>query len=218
MKGRRILFIVAFTLSMILISSSPTWAQRGSSGTGGFHFEQPTHRLEIIPMYGYAWTVSQSATYNVYSGDFDLKNSDFWGIAVDVSAKPGVQARLLYRRQDTEMTWKRAGITENLGDIGVEYWHVGAVGGMRNGNVMPYTSLTLGGTRYIHDTGDTWKFSIILSLGAKVYLNERIGLMVGGQMPFTFTDAFLGIGTGGMSLGGTGIVQLDLVAGLIIAI
>ena len=116
------------------------------------------------------------------------------------------------------MTWKQAGITDDLGAIGVEYWHVGAVGGMRNGNVMPYTSLTLGTTRYILDYGDEWKFSIILSVGAKVYLNERIGLMVGGQMPFTFTNAFLGIGTGGMSIGGTGIVQLDLVAGLIIAI
>lgn len=203
----------------LLILSSPSWAQRGSSGTGGFHFEQPAHRFEIIPMYGYAWTVSQSATYSGYGGDFDLKNSDFWGIAVDINAKPGVQARLLYRRQDTNMTWKQVGVgTEDLGNIGVEYWHIGAVGGMRNGNIMPYTSLTLGTTRYILDQGDEWKFSVILSLGAKVYLNERIGLMVGGQMPFTFTNAFLGIGTGGMSIGGTGIVQLDLVAGLIIAI
>ena len=202
----------------LLLLASPSWAQRGSSGTGGFHFEQPAHRFEIIPMYGYVWTVSRSATYSGYGGDFDLKNGDFWGVALDINAKPGVQVRLLYRRQDTQMTWKQAGITEDLGDIGVEYWHIGAVGGMRNGNVMPYTSLTLGTTRYILDYGDEWKFSIILSLGAKVYLNERIGLMVGGQMPFTFTDAFLGIGTGGMSIGGTGIVQLDLVAGLIIAI
>jgi hypothetical protein len=90
---------------------------------------------------------------------------------------------------------------------------------MMNGNVMPYTGLTLGATRYFADgIDDDWKFSIILSLGAKVYLNEKIGLMVGGQMPYTFTDAFLGIGTGGLSLGGYGIIQFDVVAGLIIAI
>lgn len=218
MKGKWTHVIAGIALGLILISSAPSWAQRGSSGNAGFHFEQPAHKFEIIPMGGYVWTVSQSATYTGHGGDFDLKNSGFWGIAVDINAKPGVQARLLYRRQDTEVTWKQAGITENLGDIAVEYWHVGAVGGMTKGNIMPYTSLTLGGTRYVLDNEDSWKFSIILSLGAKVFLNDRIGLMVGGQMPFTFTDAFLGIGTGGMSLGGTGIIQLDLVAGLIIAI
>lgn len=202
----------------LLLLASPAMAQQGSSGMGGFHFEQPAHRFEIIPMYGYAWTVSQSATYSGFGGDFDLKSSDFWGVAVDINAKPGVQARLLYRRQDTKMTWKQIGLTEDLGDIGVEYWHIGAVAGMRNDKIMPYTSLTLGTTRYILDYGDEWKFSIILGVGAKVYLNDRIGLMVGGQMPFTFTNTFLGIGTGGMSIGGTGIIQLDLVAGLIIAI
>jgi len=204
-----------FLIVGLLVLASPAMAQQGSQG---FHFEQPAHKFEIIPMYGYAWTVSQSATYNAYGGDFDFKNSDFWGIAIDINAKPGVQARLLYRRQDTELTWKQAGITDTLGDVAVEYWHVGAVGGMVKGNLMPYTSLTLGGTRYVSNVEDNWKFSIILSIGAKVYLNERIGLMVGGQMPYTFTSAFLGVGTGGLSLGGYGIVQFDVVAGLIIMI
>ena len=219
MKGKWTIVIMCVAVGLILFSSSPSWAQRGTSGSsGGFSFDQPAHRLEIIPMYGYTWTGSQSGYYSGYNGELDFKDSDFWGIALDISAKPGVQARLLYRRQDTRMTWKQAGSTEDVGDIGVEYWHIGAVGGMRNGNVLPYTGLTLGGTRYIAGGEDSWKFSIILSLGAKVYLNEKIGLMVGGQVPFTFTDAFVGVGTGGMSLGGTGIVQFDVVAGLIIMI
>ena len=199
----------------LLLLASPSWAQQGSQG---FHFEQPAHKFEIIPMYGYTWTVSQSATYSGFGGDLDFKNSDFWGIAIDINTKPGVQARLLYRRQDTKLTWKQIGITEELGDVAVEYWHVGAVGGMVKGNMMPFTSLTLGGTRYVTDLEDNWKFSIILSIGAKVHLNDRIGLMVAGQMPYTFTDAFLGIGTGGVSIGGYGIVQFDVVAGLIIKI
>ena len=199
----------------LLVLASQAMAQQGSQG---FHFEQPDHKFEIIPMYGYTWTVSQSATYNLQGGDLDFKNSGFWGIAIDINAKPGVQARLLYRRQDTKMTWKQRGVTEELGDVAVEYWHVGGVGGMVKGNVMPFTSLTLGGTRYVTDLEDNWKFSIILSIGAKLHLNDRIGLMVAGQMPYTFTDAFLGIGTGGVSIGGYGIVQFDVVAGLIIKI
>jgi hypothetical protein len=200
-----------FILSLgILLVSSPLLAQ-------GFQFEQKDHKLEIIPEYGYVWTVSRSATYNGNGGDLDLKSSPFWGVAVDINAKPGVQARLLYRRQDTQLTWKSLGTTEELGDAGVEYWHIGGIGGMTNNNVMPFTGLTLGATRYFADgVEDEWKFSIILSIGAKVYLNERIGLMVSGQMPYTFTDAFIGIGTGGLSLGGYGIAQFDVLAGLII--
>jgi len=205
---------VILIVTGLLLVSSPAWAQ----GYGGFQFEQPSHRFEIIPMYGYSWTLSQDATYNTLGGEFDLKSNGFWGIAVDINARPGVQARLLYRRQDTQLMWKRIGVNQELGDIAVEYWHVGAVGGMTRGKVMPFSGLTLGGTRYSYTGGDDWKFSIMLSLGAKVFINERIGLMIAGQMPLSFTDAFVGVGTGGMSIGGTGIVQFDVVGGIIITL
>ena len=204
---------VLLLLAGIMLFSSTAWAQ------GGFEFTQQEHKLEIIPMYGYAWTWSKSAYYGTYSGDVDLKNGDFWGIAGDINVKPGMQLRLLYRRQDTQVTWKFQGTTEDVGDIGVEYWHIGGVAGMQKGKIMPFTAFTLGTTRYIVDGfDDDYKFSIILSIGAKVYLNERLGLFFSGQMPFTFTDAFLGIGTGGMSFGGTGIVQMDLVGGVIVCL
>jgi len=179
------------------------------------------HRVEIIPMYGYAWTVSQDATITdqtgtVRTGQLDIKDSGFWGVALDINAHPFAQLRLLYRRQDSELTFKSAGSTESGGDMAVEYLQIGALKGMVKGNVRPYSGLTLGGTRYSNDIDDAWKFSIILNLGAKIYLNEKIGLMLGGEMPWTFTDAFLGIGTGGLSVGGSGIVQFDLVAGVMI--
>ncbi len=84
----------------------------------GFEFEPQDHKFEIIPQYGYVWTVSRSTYYNNYNGDLDIKNSPFWGVAVDINAKPGMQVRLLYRRQDTQLTWKSQGTTEDVGDIG----------------------------------------------------------------------------------------------------
>ena len=135
------------------------------------------------------------------------------------STSRGIQGRLLYRRQDTEATFKSGGTTDNLGDIAIEYWHVGIVKAIKmQDNVMPFTSFSLGGTRYDYEGGDAWKFSVLLGIGAKVYLNDKIGLMVAGQMPFTILDSFIGIGTGGVSLGGTGIAQFDLTAGLIISL
>ena len=205
----------------LLVIASPLWAQRSrSTQSSGASMD---HRLEIVPLYGYAWTVSQSATItdqnnNIRTGDLDIKNSDFWGIAVDINAHPFAQLRLLYRRQDSQLTFKSAGTTDDVGDMSVEYWQIGGIKGMVKGNVRPYSGLTLGGTRYNTDIGDDWKFSIILSLGAKIYLNERIGLTLGGNMPWTFTDAFLGIGTGGLSVGGSGIVQFDVIGGLIVNI
>jgi len=169
-------------------------------------------------MGGYVWTVSQGGTYNGNSGDMDLESGGFYGIAADIYAVPVLQVRLLYRRQDTKLTFKQAGVTETLGDMSVEYWHIGGVKGIQKGKVKPYGSLTLGGTRYVVDSEDSWKFSILLSLGAKIYINPKIGLMVAGQMPYTFTDAFLGIGTGGLSIGGSGIAQFDLVVGLMITL
>ena len=89
---------------------------------------------------------------------------------------------------------------------------------MPQGNVMPYGLFSLGGTRYAESGGadDIWKFSVILGLGAKVYMSEKIGLLVQGRMPFTFTGGGIGIGTGGASIVGTGIAQFDIGAGLMI--
>jgi hypothetical protein len=203
----------------ILFVSSPSWAQRDTTKTAGSSPQSTMARFEIIPMGGYVWTVSQGATYRGFAGDIDLESNGYWGVAVDINVHPFMQGRLLYRRQDTKLIFRRAGgVTEDLGDMAVEYWHIGGVKGITKGNVKPFTSLTLGGTRYVSGGEDNWKFSVLISLGAKIYLNERIGLMVAGQMPFSFTGAWLGIGTGGASLGGTGIAQFDVTAGLTVSI
>ena len=203
----------------LLMFSSPSWAQQDTTGTVASKPKQAKPpRVDIIPMGGYVWTVSQSATYNLNSGDIDIKSGGYYGIAFDIYAVPFMQVRLLYRRQDSQLTFKRAGITEDVGDIAVEYWHIGAVKGMQKGKVKPFTGFSLGGTRYAYDSGDNWYFSILVSLGAKIYLNDRFGIMGSGQMGISFTDAFAGIGTGGVSIGGTGITQFDLTAGLIITL
>ncbi|MCH7549697.1 MAG: hypothetical protein IH969_09230, partial [Candidatus Krumholzibacteriota bacterium] len=184
----------------LLIFTSPAWAQRTTSTSGSGSQQAPPPRVDIIPMYGYVWTVSQSATYNLNSGDFDFKSSDFWGVALDIYKVPVMQVRLLYRRQNTQLTIKQFGVVQDIGDVAVEYWHIGAVKGLEQNNVKPFGALTLGATRYVYDSGDEWKFSLILGLGAKIRLNEKLGIMLSGNMPFTFTNAFLGIGTGGVSV------------------
>ena len=166
------------------------------------------------------WTVSRSATYDARSGDLDLKSNEYFGIAADIYAVPAMQFRLLYRRQETQLTFKQAGtgIVEDITDMTVEFWHLGVVKGIRKGNVRPFTAFTLGGTNFKYESQSDWKFSMILGLGAKVYVHPKIGILVAGNAAVSFTDAFLGIGTGGVSVGGTGIWQFDVTGGLILTL
>jgi len=207
----------------LLVISSPVWAQVDSTATSTSTTSRPAPapepRVDIVGMYGYVWTVSRSATYNATTGDLDLKNSDYWGIAADIYAVPVMQFRLLYRSQNTPLTFKRPGGTiEELTDMKVEFWHLGVVKGMRRGNLRPFTSITIGGTNFKYEDQSDWKFSTILGLGAKIHFHPKIGLLLAGNAAVSFTDAFLGIGTGGLSLGGSGIWQFDLTAGLMLTL
>jgi hypothetical protein len=62
---------------------------------------------------------------------------------------------------------------------------------------------------------------MIFGLGVKVYTSGKIGVLVQGNWPITFTDAWGGVtvGTGGagVSFGGTGISQLDIGGGLFVS-
>lgn len=182
------------------------------------------HQVEIHGFGGYVWSSSQSVSYQQNVGDLDLESSGWWGVAVDITLPAGTQAELLYTRQDTELTFNSfPDGKRTLNKEAVEFWHVGGVyTRFSNGNVYPFTSFSLGGTRFINKDGigdkDLWKFSIILGLGAKVLVNERLGIRAQARLPWTFvnTGVGLGVGTGGVSVGvgGSGIVGFDLSGGL----
>jgi hypothetical protein len=145
-----------------------------------------------------------------------------WGIEIDVPVRPDGQLVLLYNRQESEVTIKENLSKETIGDIVTEFWHIGGMGGVPQGKLFPYTMATLGGTRFssLQGANDSWKFSFIFGLGVKYYVNDRIALKVQGRVPYTFFSGGLGIGigTGGASIvaGGTGIMQGDVSAGLLL--
>ncbi len=205
----------------VVLCASDVRAQGSSSGSSTA--SSSDYRLELIPHAGYAWTFSRDAFYGTFAGEVDFEDSAYWGIAADLNMRSGKQARLLYRRQDTELVFRRFGGGSQKSDVAIEYWHVGALGGVPRGNMMPYGLLTLGGTRIapkeIND--DTWKFSMIFGLGVKYY-GERFGLMLQGSFPFTVIDGggTITVGSGGVytTVGGYGIGQMDLTGGLILRI
>ena len=216
----------SFCLSIIALSvvTSSAWGQyRRPPQNSGWDARSQSHTMEISPYGGYLWSGSADVRFDDELGKLDVKSSPMWGIEVDINVMPGGQAVLLYQRQDSELTYQpNFGAKQTIGDVAIEYWQIGALGGTQNGNIMPFGLFTLGATRIIPKFAggsDVWKFSMIFGVGAKIYLGERLGLRVQARMPWIITSGGAAISCGGngcyTAFAGSGIVQADVSAGLI---
>jgi hypothetical protein len=213
-----------FMLCLVLLSCCASVAS-AQTGTGGVAYATPpSHRFDLIPLGGYSWTFAQDAYVGNTVGEIDLDDAAFYGAALDINtmrrSTKEVQVRLLYRRSDSQVTFRPVGDRSVQADAAIEYWHIGGVGGYRRGKAMPFTAVSLGGSRLVAGSEDSWKFSMMFGLGVKYYASPKVGLMLQGNLPITFTDAWGGVtvGTGGagLSVGGTGIGQIDVGGGVII--
>jgi hypothetical protein len=211
-------------LGLILLSCCVSVAS-AQGGTGGVaSATTPDHRFDLVPLGGYGWTFAQDAYVGNSVGEVDFDDAAFYGAALDINtmrrSTKEVQVRLLYRRSDSQVTFQPVGARAVQADAAIEYWHIGGLGGYRRGKAMPFSSVTLGGTRLVAGDQDDWKFSMMFGLGVKYYASPKVGLMLQGSLPITFTDGWAGVtvGTGGagLSVGGTGISQIDVGGGIVI--
>lgn len=218
---RLVLLVALAGLAFTTLLPENALAQRRSGGNVEAHFYG-----------GYRFTFSRSATIpdpdggnSFVSGDLDIKDSGFWGVALNFNLRPDSAVELIYNRQDTELTFREFGNNREskLADTAVEYWHVGGLYGIPQGQILPFTSFSLGATHYVFknsDLADDWRFSIMAGLGVKYYANERFGLRLQARLPMTFFSGGAGFGCGtggcGTTIGGTGISQLDFGGGAFI--
>jgi len=206
---------------MLVCGASGAFAQ---AEWQGFAFEEQGHKAEIGLLGGYVWTVSKDFSTQNGRGNADIGSSEFYGAEIDVNIRPGMQLVLLWTQQDTDFLLKGNGIPPDVPTstpVNVQYWHIGALQGAQNGQVMPYGKFTLGGTRYVIDvpgTSDEWQFSMIFGLGAKMYPSDKIAIRLEGTMPWTYTSGGVGFGFGsgggGLYVGGSGIAQFTLALGI----
>ncbi len=207
--------------------SSTAFAQYTSQSTP--YSSAPASKADIVLLGGYAFTMSKDIyPAGLPAGQLDINDNAYYGIALDVNVvrHPGKtgQLRLMYRREDSEIVFRPnipGGVTVNPIDCAIEYWQIGGLGGIRRGKTMPFSAITLGGTRLAASGTDEWKFSMIFGLGVKVYSSPKMGLMLQANWPITFTDTWGGVtvGTGGagVAMGGTGVSQLDIGGGLFLS-
>jgi hypothetical protein len=209
--------VIAASGLLLIVAASNSWAQ---------------HKAEITPWVGWSFG---STSVTTISGDIRTKAAVDYGLTVDVNVRPGGQLELSYSRTETELTLKRfAGGTIPLTDVSVNNFQIGGLGYVMRGQSAPFASFTLGaayikpaqgtitdGDRVI-TISDTWRFSMIFGLGVKYMASERIGIRLQGHISALFLDTGGGMwcGFGGCSLGlfGTGVLNGDVSAGLILAI
>ncbi|MEJ2719696.1 MAG: hypothetical protein P8181_00965 [bacterium] len=211
----------ALAIAVFFIAPISSWAQRNS----GWGIPNQRHKVEVTPYVGYTWTGSVDVRVEDQLGKMDIDSSPSWGIEIDVNVKSGGQFTLLYQRQDSELNFRpnSSAIKQTLGDVSVDYFQIGGIGGVQNGRVMPFGLFTLGATRLAPDfrpASDIWKFSLILGFGAKIYLTDRLGVRVQARLPWVLIDGGGAVACGGggcyVALGGSGVVQPDLGVGLIL--
>ena len=205
--------ISSLCVIVILVSSAGVHAQ-----------DSANRRFEIVPYGGAAWSRGYDVLLGAQKGNLDIKDSAMWGVALDYAVKDSLtQIEVLYNRQDTDLAFDLDGQKTDITAVSVEYLHVGALLGVERGDVLWYTSFSLGTTRFAPKegtSGDEWRFSIMFGLGGKYYFNDRLGVRVQARAPYMFVEdsAKFYCGDSGClnSAGGRGIWQFDLSLGLVV--
>lgn len=208
--------VTVLTAVLVAAMLGPAHAQmRGAMGA-------PLHHAVEIGVHGaYALTGSREVYFGNSYGELDVGSGGSWGITADFTAGAGAQIEFLYNRQDSKLQYRTGfAAKDDVANVAVTYWHVGGLYGIRQGNIMPFASMTFGATQLDFkdsDYSDSWRFSIILGLGAKAFVNERFGLRAQARFPFTYVNSGFGLGCGPggcyTTIGGNGVFQVDFGGG-----
>ncbi len=195
---KKILFLTAFLFVGIIVTAQ---------------------NIELTPIFGYTF----AGKVDNYGRYFDVKDDILYGGLLSVQLDKMMYAEISYERNDTRGNNYLRSI-----DLAVEHYQFGVLREFKTGNVVPFSKISLGTSRYVQKSnGDdrVWLFSAGIGLGAKLYLSDRVGLRLftNLMMPLEFAGAgfWCGIGSGGSSCSGgvdfnVPLVHWDLGAGLII--
>jgi len=220
---QRSIFLRIFCFVFIfMLGNLPIMAQGLPSYNQG---RRATRGIELAGLYGYQFGGSLYTS----DGDVNIIDTGAWGVELDVPVPKGIQAVLLYQRQDTQLERKNkiTGNKSTLFDMSVNYFQIGAIKGIKRGNVMPFGMFTLGATLFepVGSRYDSaWLFSVNLGLGVKVYASERVGLRLQFNllMPIQWAGGAIfwspGSGSSVGITGGTAVVQGFAGGGLFIII
>jgi hypothetical protein len=160
----------------------------------------------------------------VQEGDLRISDNPNFGVILNVPVQSGGQAELLWAHQETnlQLTDRTTGVQTELFPMSVDYFQLGGLlEADRSGRMRAYGMGTLGATLFSPqgtDRSSEWRFSGGFGVGAKSFLNERVGIRTEARLMFTLINGAGSIWCGGggclTNVSGTAIAQLLLTAGL----
>lgn len=195
---------------------------------------QAQANVELSPFAGYMF----GGSLKLYEGKLKVDDAANYGVALDVKIAHDTQIELLWTQMNTRGQFNAYRGFEDLGtnkfDLNVGYIQIGSVRELDYGKVNPFGVFTLGATYFIPgqvsfldgsstNVSDEWKFSVTLGAGAKIWVTEKVGIRLQGNLmlPMFWGGAGFSIGTGGSGFSvnaGTSMVQGSFTGGLIFAL
>ena len=112
-------------------------------------FSALSREIALTPFYGYQFG-GRASTYN---GEVRIKDSENYGVTLDVPYTGTTTIQLLYIYQGTSLqrTDNTTGVTEDLFDLSVQYFHLGGTAEVAKGTTTSFVSGSLGATYFDPD-------------------------------------------------------------------
>ena len=154
--------------------------------TAGVSLAQGRH-WEVTPFTGYQWGGEAEDEFTGFG--LKLAEASNYGLIVDVDIEPPTQLEFFWSHQATELNVKGGG---SLGDMDVDYFHIGGTQQWPRGKVIPFVAGGLGVTYFdpsLAGAGSATRFSMGLGGGVKVMATERIGLRLEARGLATLGDS-----------------------------
>lgn len=149
-------------------------------------------RFELTPSVGYRFVgdVDVQRRSGFFNNNVDVDEGDSYGIFFDVPLSSSLQLELIGNRQQTKFVQKGDLLTPtvDLADVDITYLQAGILFQGGEGQVNPFVSATLGGTRLDVKQpllNDETRFSATLGAGVKVFVSENIGFRFEGRAYWT---------------------------------
>lgn len=204
MKHKRSILYSSFALAVIMAAAIQVNAQK----------------IELTPFVGY------ETGAKIYFGSGDLRISDGlnYGGALNIGLGGGRFAELSYSHMASDLYIDGSLGREDLCDLAVDYYSIGALQEMMPGaKATPYGLFSLGWVNYRPTSGDYIsenKMHVSLAGGVKIKISERIGIRLQARllMPLYFAGTYFTVGGGGAGYGiagGIHGVQGDFTGGLV---
>jgi len=144
-----------------------------------------------------------------WGSDLSVKDSGSGGLRLGIALDEERWVEFLYSVQDSEVRGYTYGRQTAVVDVDVAYYHINGIQEFAKGAVTPYVAGGLGLTHFSSSDAEfssDLRFSLNAAAGLDIPLTQHIGFLLDGRIYVTFVNegTYVGVGTGGASMGFTG--------------